>query len=135
MAKLTAGANGYGVIIPAQNAVKALVRKGGLLEPDKSRLANLSNEVTDYLDKGFDKSNRYSLPHTFTITLVGHNKTKLDKLGIDPADRSVTLDPAVLEEIGGKVTVMDDPQELFGAALKHLDYFANGTDPQYWKET
>ncbi len=29
---------------------------------------------------------------------------------------------------------MDDPQELFGAALKYLGHSANDTDPQHWKE-
>lgn len=134
MAKLAAGASGYDVIIPTQNAVEALIRKGDLLELDKSRLANLSNEAAGYLDKDFDKGNRYSLPYAFTTTLVGYNKTELDKLGIDPADWSVIFDPAVLEKIKGRVTVMDDPQELFGAALKYLGHSANDTDPQHWKE-
>ena len=44
------------------------------------------------------------------------------------------FDPAVLEKIKGRVTVMDDPQELFGAALKYLGHSANDTDPQHWKE-
>ncbi len=118
-------ASGYDVIIPTQNAVEALIRKGDLLELDKSRLANLSNEAAGYLDKDFDKGNRYSLPYAFTTTLVGYNKTELDKLGIDPADWSVIFDPAVLEKIKGRVTVMDDPQELFGAALKYLGHSAN----------
>lgn len=109
MAKLAAGASGYDVIIPTQNAVEALIRKGDLLELDKSRLANLSNEAAGYLDKDFDKGNRYSLPYAFTTTLVGYNKTELDKLGIDPADWSVIFDPAVLEKIKGRVTVMDGP--------------------------
>ena len=43
------------------------------------------------------------------------------------------FDPAVLEKIKGRVTVMDDPQELFGAALKYLGHSANDTDPQHWK--
>lgn len=122
------------MIIPTQNAVEALIRKGDLLELDKSRLANLSNEAAGYLDKDFDKGNRYSLPYAFTTTLVGYNKTELDKLGIDPADWSVIFDPAVLEKIKGRVTVMDDPQELFGAALKYLGHSANDTDPQHWKK-
>lgn len=130
MAKLAAGASGYDVIIPTQNAVEALIRKGDLLELDKSRLANLSNEAAGYLDKDFDKGNRYSLPYAFTTTLVGYNKTELDKLGIDPADWSVIFDPAVLEKIKGRVTVMDDPQELFGAALKYLGHSAHAGQSQ-----
>lgn len=62
MAKLAAGASGYDVIIPTQNAVEALIRKGDLLELDKSRLANLSNEAAGYLDKDFDKATAIPCP-------------------------------------------------------------------------
>ena len=122
------------MIIPTQNAVEALIRKGDLLELDKSRLANLSNEAAGYLDKDFDKGNRYSLPYAFTTTLVGCQQDRAGQTGHRPRRLVGDLRPGGPEKIKGRVTVMDDPQELFGAALKYLGHSANDTDPQHWKE-
>lgn len=125
LAKLAAGATGYDVIIPTQNAVEALVRQGALAALDKTKLPGLANVNPLYLDRDFDPGNVYSLPYAYTTTLIGYNENKLAELGIAADDWSVIFDPKVLEKLQGKVTVMDDQLELFAAALKYLGYSVN----------
>lgn len=134
MAKLLAGAGDYDVVIPTQNAVEALVKQGFLLPLDKNKLSNLGNTAKGFLDKAYDPGNVYSLPYAFTTTLIGYNEEKIAELGIDPSNWSIIFDPAVLEKIKGKVTVMDDSEELFGAALKYLGYSINDNDEKHLKE-
>jgi spermidine/putrescine transport system substrate-binding protein len=134
MAKLLAGAGDYDVVIPTQNAVEALVKQGFLQPLDKAKLSNMGNTAPGFLNKAYDPSNTYSLPYAFTTTLIGYNETKLAELGIDPSDWAVIFDPTILAKIKGKVTVMDDSEELFGAALKYLGYSVNDNDEKHLKE-
>ncbi len=134
MAKLLAGGGDYDVVIPTQNAVEALVKQGFLLPLDKTKLGNIGNSAAGYMNKAYDPGNVYSVPYAFTTTLVGYNENKIAELGIDPADWSIIFDPTVLAKIKGKVTVMDDAEELFGAALKYLGYSINDNNEKHLKE-
>lgn len=134
MAKLLAGGGDYDVVIPTQNAVEALIKQGFLLPLDKTKLGNIGNSAAGYMNKAYDLGNVYSVPYAFTTTLVGYNENKIAELGIDPADWSIIFDPAVLAKIKGKVTVMDDAEELFGAALKYLGYSINDNNEAHLKE-
>jgi spermidine/putrescine transport system substrate-binding protein len=134
MAKLQAGASGYDVVVPSQNAVQALIKQGVLEPLNKAALPNIKNEDPAFMNRSYDPGNGYSVPYAFTTTLVGYNENELARLGIDAADWSVIFDPRVLAKIKGKVTVMDDAQELFGAALKYLGYSVNDHDEKHLRE-
>lgn len=134
MAKLLAGASGYDVVVPTQNAVQALIKQDFLLPLDQSLLPSFKNCDPGFLGRSYDPKNTYSVPYAFTTTLVGYNEQQLAKLGITPDDWSVIFDPAVLEKLKGKVTVMDDAEELFGAALKYLGYSVNDRDEKHLRE-
>ena len=134
MAKLLAGGGDYDVVIPTQNAVEALIKQNFLAPLDKSKLGNRSNMASGFMNKAYDPGNVYSLPYAFTTTLVGYNENKIRELGLNPNDWSIIFDPAVLSKIKGKVTVMDDSEELFAAALKYLGYSVNDNNEQHLKE-
>jgi len=134
MAKLLAGASGYDVVVPTQNAVQALIKQDFLQGLDKSQLPNFKNTDPGFLNRSYDPGNVYSVPYAFTTTLIGYNEQQLAKLGITPDDWSVIFDPSVLEKLKGKVTVMDDAEELFGAALKYLGYSVNDRDEKHLRE-
>jgi spermidine/putrescine transport system substrate-binding protein len=134
MAKLLAGASGYDLVIPTQNAVQALIQQGFLEKIDKGSLANLNNLDPGFLNRSYDPGNVYSLPYAYTTTLIGFNEQRLKELGIEPTGWALIFDPEVLAKIKGKVTVMDDADELFGAALKYLGYSVNDVDEQHLRE-
>lgn len=134
MAKLLAGASGYDVVVPTQNAVQVLIKQDFLQPLDKAQLPNFKNNDKAFINRSYDPQNTYSVPYAFTSTLIGYNEQRLAEKGITPEDWSVIFDPKVLEKIRGKVTVMDDSEELFGAALKYLGYSVNDRDEKHLKE-
>jgi spermidine/putrescine transport system substrate-binding protein len=134
MAKLLAGASGYDLVIPSQNAVQSLIKQGFLAKLDKAVLPNIKNQDPGFLNRSYDTGNVYSLPYAYTTTLIGFNEQRLKEKGVDPASWAVVFDPQVLEKIKGKVTVMDDGAELFGAALKYLGYSVNDADEKHLRE-
>ena len=134
MAKITGGAKGYDVLVPTSNYVSDL-SKGGFLQPlDKSRLPNLKNIAPAYLDTPFDPGNVYSVPYAYTVTMLGYNEQEMQKLGIQVDSWAAIFEPAILEKIKGRVTVLDSPDELTAAALKYLGYSVNDRDPQHWEQ-
>jgi spermidine/putrescine transport system substrate-binding protein len=134
LAKLAAGAKGYDVLIPTSSAVPALIRGNQLKPLDHSLLPNLKNIEPAFLDTPFDPGNKFSVPYGMSITIIGYNDAKFKELGL-PTDTWATIfDPRYLEKIKGRVTVLDSPGELFGAALLYLGYSPNDTDEKHWKE-
>jgi spermidine/putrescine transport system substrate-binding protein len=134
LAKLTAGAVGYDLIIPTGNAVESLIRQHALRELDKSQLPNLKNIDPAYLNTAFDPGNRYSVPYAYTITLIGYNREKIRALGLPVDSWAVIFEPRYLEKIKGRVTVLDSQRELLAAALKYLGYSANDTEEAHWMQ-
>jgi spermidine/putrescine transport system substrate-binding protein len=134
LAKLQAGAKGYDVIVPTMNAVEALIKRNALLPLDHSKIPNLKNVMPQYLNTAFDPGNKYSAPYAMSITLMGYNDKKLKELGVPVQSWATIFDPAILEKIKGKVTVLDSQRELMAAALKYLGYSVNETDEAKLKQ-
>lgn len=134
LAKLSAGAKGYDVVVPTGFAMPPLIKQGMVQPLDKSKLSNVKNVNPVFLNSQFDPGNQFSLPYSFTTTLLGFNQTKLKELGIEPNSWAVIFDPAVLAKIKGKVTVLDDANELFAASLMYNGFSPNSTKPEEWKK-
>lgn len=134
LAKLAAGATGYDIIVPTGNALDALIKQKALLPIDKAQLPNLKNINPAYLDRDFDKGNKYSVPYAYTITLLGYNEQKIKELGIVVDSWAAIFDPKILEKLKGRITVLDSANELMAAALKYLGYSANDTDEKHWEQ-
>ena len=134
LAKLAAGAKGYDMLVPTSNAVDALI-KGGKLQPlDKSKLPNLKNIDPRYLNTAFDPGNKYSVPYAMSTTIIGYNDVKMKELSLPTDTWAVIFEPRYLEKVKGRVTVLDDENELFAAALKYLGHSVNDVDEKHWKE-
>src|SRR5512146_2669071 len=134
LAKLAAGAKGYDVLVPTSNAVQALIRGKQLKPLDKTALPNIKNVDPVYLNTPFDPGNKYSVPYAMSTTIIGYNDVKMKELGLPTDTWAVIFEPKYLEKVKGRVTVLDDENELFAAALKYLGYSVNDTDEKHWKQ-
>jgi spermidine/putrescine transport system substrate-binding protein len=134
LAKLAAGAKGYDILVPTGNAVESLIRQHALRPLDKSRLPHLKNINPAYLDTAFDPGNVYSVPYAYTLTLLGYNTQKIAELHLPVESWAVIFEPRYLQQIKGRVTVLDSQRELMAAALKYLGYSANDVDENHWRQ-
>ncbi|MEP7074039.1 MAG: spermidine/putrescine ABC transporter substrate-binding protein [Nitrosospira sp.] len=134
LAKLSAGATGYDLIVPTGNAIDTLIRQGALMPLDKSLLPNLGNINPAYLDTPFDPGNRYSVPYAYTLTLLGFNQEKIKELDLPTDTWAIIFEPEYLKKIKGRVTVLDSQRELMAAALRYLGYSVNDADEEHWKQ-
>ena len=134
LAKLAAGATGYDILVPTGNAVQTLIAQGALRELDRAKIAGLDNIKPEFLNQFFDPGNRYSVPYAYSVTLIGYNAEKIRELGLPTDTWALIFEPALLEKLKGKVTVLDTQRELFAAALMYLGYPANESDEAKLKE-
>ncbi len=136
-AKLMTGNSGYDLVFPSARPFAARHVKSGLYAPlDKAQLTNYANLDPAVLAglADFDPGNAHVVPYLWGTTGIGYNVAKLrERLGADaPLDSwSLLFDPATAAKLADcGISVLDDEQDAFGAALIHLgrDPNANGGD-------
>ena len=134
-AKLLAGSSGYDVIFPTARPFAARHIKAGLYLPlDKSKLPGL-----DKLDPAImaslaeiDPDNAHVVPYMWGTSGLGVNTAKVKAaLGDDAqlATWALVFDPdkaAKLADCG--ISLLDDPTEVFSAALAYLGKDPNSLD-------
>jgi spermidine/putrescine-binding protein len=121
IAKMQSGNVDYDVVCPSTYTVQSLVAQGLLRELDWSALPHGSNLDPRFLGRGHDPGNRYSVPYFWGTTGIAYRKSRVgvvDSWGAmwDPRFR-------------GRILMLDDARETFGAALKWRGQSVNATDP------
>ena len=131
-AKLVAGGSGYDVVFPSARPFAQRHIQANVYAPlDKSLLPNLGN-----LDAGLlagledvDPGNTHTLPYMWGTTGLGINVEKVraalgDDVELD--SWSLLFDPANAAKLAAcGISVLDDEQEAFAAALIHRGMDAN----------
>jgi len=117
-AKLQAGATGYDLLFPSSYMAKIMHEQGMLQDLNHDALPNLSNLDPDYLDMAADKTMRFSVPYTATITCLGYLGSRVEE--VEPSWGMLGR-----EDLRGRMTMLDDYRETIGAALKFLGYSLN----------
>ncbi|PRR81009.1 polyamine ABC transporter substrate-binding protein [Clostridium vincentii] len=122
LAKVESSAEGtYDVIVPSDYMVTIMKEKGLLEELNKDNITNFSNVSDVYLNKEFDKDNKYSVPFDAGAAL----------LAVDTAvvkDNITSYNDLLNPNYANSLVVLDDQRALIGIALKALGYSLNETD-------
>lgn len=133
--KLVTGGSGYDVVFPsARPFAQRQISSGIYLPLDKAQLPQLSGLDPDLLAalKDVDPDNVHALPYMWGTTGIGINVEKVKAiLGEDAAldSWSLLFDPAQAQKLAQcGISVLDDDQEAFSAALIWLGEDANSRD-------
>jgi spermidine/putrescine-binding protein len=122
LAKLQTGLAGYDVVVPSDYMMKTLIPQGLVLPLDRKRLPHFKNLDPRLLDQKFDPKNAHSIPYLWGTTGIGFDKKKPKGI-VD--SWHVMFDP----KNSGRILMLDDPREAFGAALRLMGKSINETDP------
>ena len=134
LAKLLAGATGYDILVPTGYAVSILRQQNLLMPLKKELLPNLGNIDPRFKGTVYDPENRFAVPYAFTTTIIGYNAKKIAELGLPTNTWALIFEPHYLEKIKGRVTVLDDARELFGAAMIYLGFTPNDTKEEHLRQ-
>ena len=121
LAKLQAGGSGYDVIVPSDYMVSAMISEDILLRLDRARIPNFENLSEDFRGLPYDPNTAYSITYQWGTTGILYNT--------EAVEEEVTgLDALWDERYRGRIGMLDDVREAFGASLKRLGYSLNSKD-------
>src|SRR5437868_3341227 len=125
--RLATGAGSYDVVFPSDRALTALMAKRLLQPIDRSRLRNFRHLDPKFLGRPFDPENRFSVPY-FLGTLAVGVRTDLVTSASQGLEPLVGLNPLFDKANRGRITMLDDMENVVSAALCHLHRPLNSVD-------
>jgi spermidine/putrescine transport system permease protein len=121
LAKMQAGNVDYDVVCPSSYAIQILLAQGRLRPLDHVALPHLVNVDGAFRGLAHDPGNRYSVPYFWGTAGIAYRRSR-----VDAVDSWAALwDP----RYRGRILMLDDARETFGAALKRMGASLNATDP------
>lgn len=128
LAKLSVGASGYDIIMPSDYMVSIMIKSNLLTELNLENIPNFKNISENYLNKYFDPNNRYSVPYTFGTAGIAYDSSIITQI---PDSWTILWN----EKYKNQFSMLDDPRETLGLALKMLGYSLNTTDTEELNQT
>ena len=122
LAKLQSGASGYDVTVPSDFMVSVMVKQGLLAELDLAQIPN-ARLLTDGLQRlPVDPDHRFSVPYLWGTVGIGYDS---NVIRTPPDSWAVLWD----ERYAGRISMLNDQREVFGAVLRLMGQSLNTRDP------
>jgi spermidine/putrescine-binding protein len=131
LAQLQAGAV-YDLVVPSDYMIGIMIEEGLLAEVQRDAVPNLENLAPRFADPAYDPGGVFSVAYQWGTTGLGVN---MDVVGEDfNPSWGLVFDPELVSTYPGGVTLLNDPRETLGAALKYLGYSLNSTSEEELQE-
>jgi spermidine/putrescine-binding protein len=122
LAKIRSGAI-YDLIVPSDYMVGIMIEEDLLAQVQTDAIPNLVNLAPTFLDPAYDPGGVYSIAYQWgTVGLAISTDVAGD--GVE-ASWAYIFDPTLIAEYPSGVSLLDDPRQTLGAALKYLGYSLN----------
>jgi spermidine/putrescine transport system substrate-binding protein len=114
LAKIITGNSGWDVVFPTHSRLAPMARAGLLASLDHARLPSLGNLAARFQQPSWDPRLRWAVPYMWTATGVAYNAAQTAK----PRGWDSLWSPA----LRGRLTMLDDPEDVIGACLQKLGF-------------
>lgn len=121
ISELETNPGAYDFMIVSDASVRRLIAAKALSPLDKQNIPNLVNIDESFMNKSYDPTNLYSLPYLWGTTGIAYNASAVPN---DPTSWSLLWNTSYQ----GTIAIIDNKEEVVGAALKYLGYGLNPTD-------
>ena len=121
LAKVMSGNSGWDVVFPSISFVQPMRDLDLLIELDHSRLGNLDNLEARFRAPEWDPNLRWCVPYMHSATGILYARS-VSRLPLSWADLWT-------DSYSHRVTMLDDPAEVFAVCLKRLGHSVNSADP------
>jgi spermidine/putrescine transport system substrate-binding protein len=122
LAKLQSGAAGYDVVVPSDFMVSIMIRQKLLAELDLTKIPNVQFLYERLQRLPFDPEYRYAIPYLWGTVGIGYDSAVVPS---PPDSWAVLWDP----RYKGKISMLNDQREVFGAALRSMGHSINAKEP------
>ncbi len=131
LAKLQSGAV-YDLIVPSDYMVAIMIEEGLLAGVQKDAVPNISNLDPFFADPAYDPGGVYSVAYQWGTTGLGIDMSVVGE-DFEPS-WALVFDPDLVSQYAGGISLLNDPRETMGAALKYLGYSLNSTSEEELQE-
>ena len=121
LAKVMSGNSGWDIVFPSAEYIQPMREMGLLGQLRHEWLPNLSALGPQFLRPPWDPGLDWCVPYMHGATGIVYQKS----LGWTPGAWADLWDP----RLKGRLTMLDDPPEVFAACLKTLGFSLNSSDP------
>jgi spermidine/putrescine transport system substrate-binding protein len=119
-AKISSGNSGYDITFATSVDVPGFLSRKLIQPLDLSLIPNVVNLAPEWQDPGYDPGNKHSMPYMWWTTGFAYDTAKIPE--------TLTSWAALWDaRWKGKMAMLDDYRETFGAALIRLNYSVNTT--------
>lgn len=122
LAKLQSGADGYDVAVPSDFMVAIMMQLGLLVELDHRLIPNRAELEPHLGSLPFDPAQRYSVPYLWGTVGIGYDAAVVSP---PPESWDDLWDP----RYAGRISMLNDQREVFGATLRSMGESLNSVDP------
>ena len=120
LAKAITGNSGWDVVFPTHSRLAPMARNGLLARIDHRLLPSLKNLAPQFQHPVWDPGLDWGVPYMWNATGIAFNKSQV----AEPHSWSALWSPA----LRGRLTMLDDPEDVIGACLQKLGYPFGSTD-------
>lgn len=137
LTKIRTRQSGFDIAVITDYAILDAISEGLIRELDMSKIPNFSKVMKEPLNlqsPTYDPGpKKYTVPWMWGTTGIGWNTAEQFNISEITGWEGV-LDPEFVRNYSGKVTMLDDPRETIGAALKYNGYSLNDTNPDHLEQ-
>lgn len=120
LAKAITGNSGWDVVFPTHSRLDPMTRNHLLAPLEHSRLPSLVHLDARFRSPAWDRDLRWGVPYMWNATGIAYNRGKVAA----PRTWGALWD----SELKGRITMLDDPEDMIGACLLKLGYKFDSTD-------
>jgi spermidine/putrescine transport system substrate-binding protein len=121
LAKAITGNSGWDVVFPTHSRLAPMARNGLLARLDHRRLPSLGNLDPRFQRPVWDSGLEWGVPYMWNATGIAFNRTQVE----EPRNWGALWSPA----LSGRLTMLDDPEDVIGACLQKLRFPFDSVDP------
>lgn len=127
VSKLKAGGAGFDVIVPSDYMIVSMKQDNLLMKLPREKIPNLSHLSDRFKNVNYDESGEYVVPYMWGTTGFAYNSTKLTTA---PKSWKEFFDLTKVQEASKRISLLDDPREVIGAALKANGFSLNSLETE-----
>jgi spermidine/putrescine transport system substrate-binding protein len=114
LAKTMTGNSGWDVVFPTHSRLAPMARAGLIATLDHARLPSIHNLHARFQRPAWDRDLRWGVPYMWNATGVAYNRAHT----MEPRGWAGLWSPT----LRGRLTMLDDPEDVIGACLQKLKY-------------
>jgi len=128
MTKIEQGGTTFDISIPSEYAISKMKEEGLLLPIDHSKIPNLGNIDSRFMNLSFDPDNEYSIPYFWGTVGIIFNSELLG------GRTFASWNDLWSEDLRNQILLVDGAREVMGFGLNSLNYSLNDTDEEHLQE-